>query len=46
MDGDRACTDALGVGGYIVCVEASDCLHVEHIMEQILAVVAETQMIR
>jgi len=45
MDGDRACTDALMVGGYVVCVEACNCLQVEQIIEQILAVVAVTQMI-
>jgi len=44
MDDDWACTDALKVGGYIVCVEACDCLQVERTIEQILAVVAETQM--
>lgn len=46
MDGDRACTDALLVGGYVVCVEAYNCLLVEQIIEQILVGVAETQMIR
>lgn len=44
MDGDRACTDALRVGGHAVSAQGCKQLRLELIAEQILAAVAETRM--
>jgi len=40
MDGDRACTDALRVGGHAVSAQGCKQLRLELIAEQILAAVA------